>query len=132
MVDKNRLDDPHVKANLLFQVEVAFDINFSISFFFCPSLSFYLSIELSLSLIVFLLTIHIFWETGTFFSVRITNQRLCHRFKVSVGSKYTYHPGHDRYMCKQWMAIKLNYLHASFTNDHAGILCTNHDEAMED
>ena len=50
MVDKNRLDDPHVKANLLFQVEAAFDINFS--FFFCPSLSFYLSIELSLSLIV--------------------------------------------------------------------------------
>jgi len=42
MVDKNRLDDPHVKANLLFQVEAACDINFSMSFFFCPSLSFFL------------------------------------------------------------------------------------------
>lgn len=60
MVDKNRLDDPHVKANLLFQVEAAFDINFSISFFFCPSLSFYLSIELSLSLIV-LYTYHTYF-----------------------------------------------------------------------
>ena len=42
MVDKNRLDDPHVKANLLFQVEAAFDINFSFFFLsFSILLSFY-------------------------------------------------------------------------------------------
>lgn len=59
---------------------------------FLSFLSFYLAARLPVVLFAYTTC---FWDSGTFFAVRITNQRLCHRFKVSVRPKYTYYPGND-------------------------------------
>lgn len=93
MVDKDRLDDPHVKANLLFQVRIIF-------FYYSELGGNHFSLFLMLSFSFCLLfVVHNFCYPGIFFSTRVANQRLRHGLKVCLGSKYTYYPGHDRYMC---------------------------------